>query len=274
MTQASHILTDLPLNDVSSESEISQNLQGLSDQLQKLVKNAKKVRSEPFQVFKDELSRKLLRLRPSVNGISAISCCEETPQLGFPKISIRKLEKIMKDMLLPPGRGTPEKKLQSWLIQSALKSDGRLTLLDEGLGGQHWLVSDEIALTNASKEKMVADLLLVRVDADGLAVLVNAELKSDRLMEAFRQVIRFRVALEDPGLREAWKAFAEVMTGQKFQWHPSQETRGLVIWPAVGPNPTKARANGRRKDYARVDVIGYRCDSGINEYTLEIEKLC
>jgi hypothetical protein len=170
--------------------------------------------------------------------------------------------------LSPPKRKTPEKRLQSWLIQQALKSGGRLELLEDILGGQYWFVSDEIALNTAS-EKMVADMLLVRVDSDGLAFLVNAELKSKRLMKTFSQVICFRKALEDPGLREGWKTFAEVMTGQKFQWHPSRETRGLVIWPAVGKNPTKARANERRKDYPHVDVIGYR---EIPNYTLACEE--
>jgi hypothetical protein len=241
----------------------------LSEQLQKLVRNAETVRSEQFQIFKDELSLKLMWLRPSVYQISAISCCEETPQLGFPDISTCKLAKIMEKRLSPPKRKTPEKRLQSWLIQQALKSGGRLEPLEDILGGQYWFVSDEIALNTAS-EKMVADMLLVRVDSDGLASLVNAELKSKRLMKTFSQVICFRKALEDPGLREGWKTFAEVMTGQKFQWDPSQETRGLVIWPAVGKNPTEARANERRKDCPRVDVIGYQ---EIPNYTLACEEI-
>jgi hypothetical protein len=269
MTQVSRILKGAPekMNDI--ESEISQNLQVLSEQLEKLIKNAEIVRSEPVQKFKDELSRKLLWLRPSVGSISAVSCCEETPQLGFTDISIRNLGKIMEKQLSPPGRKTPEKQLQSWLIQHALKSDGRLKQLDDVLGGQHWFVSDEIALKTASK-KVVADLLIVRVDAEGLASLVNAELKSDRFMETFRQVIRFRAALGHPGLQEYWKRFAEVMTGEKFRWHPSPETRGVVIWPAVGRNPMKALANEKRKDYPPVDVIGYRA---VPDYTLEFEYL-
>jgi hypothetical protein len=254
MTQVDHSLTDLPL----------------SEQLQRLVKNAEKIQSEPFQVFKEELSRKLLWLRPSVNGISAISCCEKTPQRGFTKISIRNLREKMEKQLSPPLRKTPEKQLQSWLIQRALKSGGRLELLDDILGGQYWFVSDEIALKTAS-EKVVADLLLVRIDSDGLASLVNAELKSERVMKTFKQVICFRKALEDPGLQKGWKTFAEVMTGKNFQWHPSKETHGVVIWPAV-KDSTNARANTKRKDYARVDVIGYRCDPEIKEYIFVHEK--
>jgi hypothetical protein len=253
------------------ESDISESLQMLSEQLWKLVKNAEIVRTEPFQRFKDELSRELLWLRPSVSGISAISCHGETPQLGF-KISIRDLErKIKEKRLSKPARPTPEKQLQSWLIQKALKSGGRLRLLDEILGGQYWFVSDELAIKTSSK-KMVADLLLVKVDAEGLACLVNAELKSGRVMETFKQVICFRAALEHPDLQVIWRRFAEIMTGETFQWQQSQETRGVVVWPARN-NPISALANKKRKDYERVDLIGYQEIKGINEYTLECEKV-
>jgi hypothetical protein len=250
MTQVEDALTDL----------------SLPEQLQKLVKNAEKIRSEQFQEFKAELSGKLLWLRPSVNGISAISCCEQTPQRGFTKISIRNLREKMEKPLMPPGRKTPEKQLQSWLIQSALISGGRLKVLDDVLGGEFWLISDEIALKTVS-EKLVADLLLVRV-AEGLASLVNVELKSARSMETFRQVICFRKVLENPALREDWKTFAEVMTGKSFRWHQSQETRGIVIWPVVGKNAARALANEKRKDFPRVDVIGYQ---EIPNYALQSE---
>jgi hypothetical protein len=271
MTQISCNPTDaLKTHDLDTED--SQNLQVLAKQLQALVRNAEVIQSG-FQGFKDELSRKLLWLRPSVGGISAISCCEKTPQRGF-KISGSNLGKIMEMQLSPPGRKTPEKQLQSWLIQSASKSDGRLKLLEDLLGGQYWFVSDEIAIQTASKKKVVADLLLVRIDTQGLARLVNVELKSNRAMETFRQVICFRAALEHPDLQESWKTFAKVMTGKEFRWHPSQDTSGVVIWPAVGKNPMNALANRKRKDYERVDVIGYRAISGeLINYTLELEKL-
>lgn len=242
----------------------------LSEQLQKLVKNAELIHSERFQIFKEKLSSKLLWLRPSVNEISAISCCDDTPQLGFSNISDCNLESKMETLLSSPRRKTPEKRLQSWLIRRALKSEGKLEPLHDVLGGQYWFVSDEIALKTASK-KVVADLLLVAVNSKGLARLVNVELKSERLMETFRQVICFRRVLEDPGLQEGWKRFAEVMTGKNFQWHPSQETYGIVIWPAR-KDPTKARANATREDYARVDAIGYQLDKQTKEYTFHFER--
>jgi hypothetical protein len=189
---------------------------------------------------------------------------------------IKHLERKFKERRppAPPNRPTPEKKLQSWLIRTALESGGILKPFKGVLDGQHWFVSDEIAVQINSK-KVVADLLLVKVDAEGLACLVNVELKSARLMKAFEQVICFRTLLEGPGLIKIWREFAEIMTGQKFRWNQSQETCGVVIWPALSNDPARAApprplANKKRQNYERVDLFGYR---EINGYTLECEKL-
>jgi hypothetical protein len=42
-----------------------------------------------------------------------------------------------------------------------------------GLGGQYWFVSDEIAVHINPNTKVVADLLLVKADADGLGTTVT-----------------------------------------------------------------------------------------------------
>jgi hypothetical protein len=253
------------------KSEGSQNSYKMSEQLKGLIQNAEAIQSPKFQKFKDELSSKLLWLRPSVNGISAISYCAETPQRGFSKISISNLGRKMEQQLSPPGRPTPEKQLQSWLIQSALKAGGNLKLLDDLLGGTHWFVSDEIAIRTAS-DKVVADLLLVRV-VEGLASLVNVELKSNRAMETFRQVICFRAVLEHPELQASWRTFAEVMTDKKFRWHSSKDTRGIVVWRKLkDKNRMNVLANTKREKYPRVEVIGYEAVEGeLNNYALTLE---
>jgi hypothetical protein len=101
-------------------------------------------------------------------------------------------------------------------------------------------------------------MLTVRVDDQGNARLVNVELKSSRQMETFRQVLSFRAVLEHPSLQPAWKRFAQVMTGEEFQWHQSPRTHGLVIWPARRDSAKRALADKKRKEYERVDVIGYQ----------------
>jgi hypothetical protein len=248
----------------------------LLEQMRKLNRNAERIQSAPLHEYNERLAHKLLWMRPSVNAISAVSCSDETPQLGFSNISLVGIEKILDKPLSPPKRETPEKKLQSWLIRQALRANGRLKVLDDVLGGQFWFVSDEIALKTAT-DKLVADLLLVHVNAEGSASLVNAELKSVRSMETFSQLLSFRAAIEDPTLQGEWKTFAERMTDKTFQWHPVQKTCGLVVWPAlmpaVGKGPRKVLPNTKRKDYERVEVIGYQYLAEINEYTLEIEKV-
>ena len=192
----------------------------------------------------------------------------DTPQLGFSNILSHKLEAILEKQLKPPERETPEKQLQSWLIHRALESGGRLTALGEALGnGEYWFVLDEIALRTASNQKLVADMLTVRVHQDK-ASLVNVELKSSRQMETFQQVVSFRAVLEHPNLQPVWKRFAEVMIGAEFQWDPSPLTNGLVIWPARKHSAKKALADEKRKVYERVDVVGYR----ETPYRLELEQ--
>jgi len=251
------------------DSDISQSLQILKDQLSELVNYALESRTERYQRLNDQLSRKELWLRPAVGGISAISCHGKTPQLGV-RLSTRDPERQIKEKRLSrPARPTPEKELQSWLIRNARKSGGRLTLLGDFLGGQYWFVSDEIAVKTKSR-KIVADLLLVKIDAEGQACLVNAELKSGRVMETFKQVIRFRAVLEHPDLQSIWRRFAEIMTGETFKWQQSLETRGIVVWPALSSSSVSALANRKRQEYERVDLIGYR---EIHEYSLDCEKL-
>ena len=60
---------------------------------------------------------------------------------------------------------------------------------------EYWFVSDEIAIKVNPSKKVVADLLLVKVDANAVAQLVNVELKYQRAMETFKQVKLFREVL-------------------------------------------------------------------------------
>ncbi len=230
------------------------------------------IQAEPFHPFKDRLSRDMLRLRPSARGFSLVSYNPKTPQLGASGLGSvhdleRELDKLLKNPLHGPHRDTPEKELQSWLIHEAAKHDGRMTPLNNVLGGEYWFVSDEIALQISASKKVVADLLLVKVDAENVAHLVNVELKSKRAMETFNQVILFRPVLEHAELQEMWKQFAEIMTRKKFQWQGVQQTHGIVVWPR-SKNLELARANDKAKTFERVDVVGYQ-----QTYTFERESI-
>jgi hypothetical protein len=129
----------------------------------------------------------------------------------------------------------------------------------------YWLVSDEIAI-QTPKTKFVADILLVRQMPDGAAQLVNVELKSNRSMKTFSQVTTFRS--NDRALQIQLQKFADIMTGQNFEWSESAEPRGIVIW--LGLQPGQAAPKRTLEKIAQfkregIDTIGYR------QYVLALE---
>lgn len=243
---------------------IGENVKSLIIELGKLVENAvaaQKLAEEtfeagpPIQLFKHELSRKYQRLRPSIGRISLVSFHPHFPQMGpyqyrWTISDASRLRKALVSEVLEPGREVPEKRLQSWLIREAAINGHVLRPLNEVLGGEYWFVSDELAIKVGKSNKVVADMLLVRVE-DGRAQLVNVELKSKRSRsEVFEQVISFREVIEHESLVKLWRQFAEAMTGRNFSWDDSLFTRGIVLWPG-SKKPKKAQMT------ERVDEVWY-----------------
>ncbi|MDR3413471.1 MAG: hypothetical protein P4L87_21370 [Formivibrio sp.] len=232
-------------------------IETIATKLDELNKQAKLIKRFENK-YKDKFANDL-RLRPSVGSFSLVSCADKTSQSGWSKLgSENGLNRAFGKAIQRQRRNVPEKKLQSWLIREARKGARKIQSISELLGDQFWFVSDEIAISDpVTKKKFVADMLLVRVDNKNLAQLVNVELKYQRSMDTFRQVIKFREVLENPRLRRAWQHFAEIMTGRTFQWHlPQKNTYGLVIWPTAD-NPSRALANKKRADYERIGVLGF-----------------
>lgn len=243
-------------------------METIATNLDKLIRQATLVR-ELEEKYRGGLAEHL-RLRPSVGGFSLVSCADDTSQSGHPNLrSEVDLTRCLNKAIRPPEREVPEKKLQSWLIRQARRGGGQIEEIAALLEGRFWFVSDEIAISDpATKKKFVADMLLVQVDGDNLAQLVNVELKYNRSMETFAQVETFREVLEKSELHGAWQRFSEIMTGQTFQWRPVQETSGMVIWPRAN-DPLAARANTKRGNYMRISLLGFqRMEEG---YTLCVE---
>ena len=244
----------------------------ISAQLRALVERAEFIRKDQqvgtvIEQHNDLFERHQLRLRPSVGSFSLVSCSPLSPQLGKPGLQnanqlARKLEGLQSGSwtLKEPIKKTPEKALQSWLISTA-RADGEVSSISAAAqnGTRYWLVTDEIAL-EGPENKFVADMLLVKEFADGLAELVNAELKYERSTKTFKQVEAFRTVLERDDLTILWRKFAETMTGKRFKWDEDLRSTGLVIWPGlaegkVAPKSTVERLRAEKQN--RIDTLGY-----------------
>jgi hypothetical protein len=247
--------------------------------LRALVQRAAFVRHDDqvnaiLQQYAELIDLLCLRLRPSVGSFSLVSCSQETPQIG--RANLRHADDLKRELedlragrqtLKAPGRQTPEKCVQSWLISTALAT-GEISAISTSLqdDSRYWFVSDEIALRGQS-DKFVADMLLVKETTQGCAHLVNVELKYERSMQTFAQVIKFRDVLESVDLVCAWRQFAETMTGKRFSWCESSLSSGLVVWPRLRfGNGTPTVTLEKMRVYERIDTLGY----GI-PFSLELE---
>lgn len=262
----------------------------LTAQLEKLLKNARLINDPAFQEVvhdnKDLFAKHAFRLRPSVGSISLVSCASATPQLGFPSIGSatglkKKLAALRKgDLTLEgPGRNTPEKFLQSWLISEAMNNGRRLQPIEGALNDQHsyLFVTDEIALkaSNANPStgktpRVVADLLVLRLDGrTGESELVNVELKSERSTETHRQ-IKASWGFIGPDERNLWHELADTMLGgERRTWKKADGNRGIVIWPRrKAATPSAQTAKLMTTDYRGIETIGY---SG-PPYGFELER--
>lgn len=253
---------------------MGEDVSNLKAQLGELISRADLVRGEEVRrVISDYqglVDGHQLRLRPSVGSFSLVSCSDRTPQLGKSRIqSVTQLARALETLqtgvwrLTSPGRPTPEKRLQSWLISCASATGEVAPITDAfGDGARYWFVSDEIALSNPSDAnstpKFVADMLLVKEAADGRAELVNVELKSGRSFDTFDQVETFRKVLKLEDLVGDWRQFAETMTGKKFNWDDAAPSSGIVIWSALATG--QATSSVTLEKFAareRIRVLGF-----------------
>ena len=261
----------------------------LNAQLDQLIENARRIKSPEFTKLADEFGGVFrsysLRLRPSVNSISLVSCSVWTPQLGFTDIKDptglrEKLEALKHGeiKIKPPGRNTPEKALQSWLISQALANDHELASIDAALNDSHSyrFVTDEISLrvsddtqTATNGNRVVADLLLIRTNDQGESEIVNAELKSERSTETFKQIDDFWRFMGDDQ-RKRWREFIGIMLDRSdLRWKDVNAPKGIVIWPA--PSGASRKQTGELVKDRKKDGIETICYTG-PLYEFETER--
>jgi len=113
--------------------------------------------------------------------------------------------------------------------------------IEKALDDDHsyWFVSDEISLNTSDQanpndraKRVVADLLVVRVNRSGESAIVNVELKSERTTKTHGQIETFWTVM-GPSEVVLWHEFVDtIIGGNNRRWKTLDGNKGIVIWPA------------------------------------------
>ncbi len=183
-----------------------------------------------------------IHFRPAANGITLVGLTLDCPQRGHSRYSAERLrtqylEEFEQHCTKVPGRNTPEKRLQSFLIRDAYQHDRQMAALRSVAGDDPTadlrFITDELALYASNGEKLVCDLLAFRRSAaDSSAIIpVLIELKSARDMTCLvAQLTRF--AREIGRYREEIAKIAGGLLGEKVSF--TYEPELWLVWKAAG----------------------------------------
>ncbi len=221
-----------------------------------------------------EANRGKVHFRPTSSGATMVGLAQKTPQRG--KGGFKDLERLARDFdpLFAehcgdlPGRSTPEKELQSFLIAEAYQSGRRLASINAASARTNapvelLFVTDEIPLPVEGEKNIVCDILALRTDSN-LCTPVLLELKSERMMKRLVDQVRDYSALIDEHRGEFEKLF-EAVLGRPVQFDDAP-TEKWIVWPFPKSGPeTRERelANEqiRLVDYREVEG-GYEFSAG------------
>jgi hypothetical protein len=169
----------------------------------------------------------LVHLRPSGRGIRLVDLHPDRPQLDRGLIArhdgaAEKLHELLAvTQVGSPGRATPEKRLQSWLLTEAYRANGTVASLAPDL----LLVTDEQRLPVADEGDCVCDLLGVR----GTAPVV-IELKSARQMTRLIEQLRVVASVVDAHRPRFADLFGAVLGRAVTLDRPCER---WLVWPAA-----------------------------------------
>ncbi len=176
----------------------------------------------------EALLQRKWHFRGNCNSYSLISLNSDTPELGLsrmkavnPDFENTLIKKMNVELISGPGRKTPEKVLQAWIINSALNNKGILPF-----GENLTLITSELAIMNddkgfSEKKKIVNDILAI----DDAGTLWVVELKSARAQTELKKQVDLFMRLIDKK-----KCF---FTGLVKLLHEENYNRvgGMIVWP-------------------------------------------
>lgn len=217
-----------------------------------------KIAKELNKDLKSELLEKKAHFRANENSFSLVSLSPKTPELG--KSNLKTREKGMEALrseefasLKSPGRSTPEKSLQAWIISNAITNNYRLPF-DENIR----LITSELAFKNDEDVRVVNDILGYCEKDKQICVI---ELKSKRLMkELINQVKDF----EDIILKRQ-SFFTELLSLYDYQNHSEfSKIKKIIVWPYAD---TKPKEEFKEKNIIEVAYTRYITTEDEERYT-------
>ncbi len=200
------------------------------------------------------LREKQWHFRGNCNSFSLISLSPKTPELGVSGLKSKKQGenafewRLAKKIEKEPRRDTPEKKLQAWIIDSALNNSKKLPF-----GKNLTFLTSELAITNiyvkskGVEGKLVNDILAI----DDNGTLWVVELKSDRNRKRLKeQVSDFMhlIALD----QTFFQGLVSTLSATEYPF--SGEVKSMIVWP--GP---------LRGDWGDIEEVCYTSD--VNDFS-------
>jgi hypothetical protein len=205
--------------------------------------------------YKDLLKTYQVHFRANLNSMSLISLSSDKPELGV-KCNLGKytssgdlqsliLQDIERKNRIPcPKRPTPEKELQSWIINYALNHDNRMPFDDDIK-----FITSELAIFTNTGKKVVTDILAYDNNKNHLFII---ELKSDRLLNRLiEQVNEFeKVIIEKP---EFFDQLLDIH-GYRSPLSFSNIIKKVIVWPHGITSPKEKL---QRKDIKEITYQGH-----------------
>ena len=228
--------------------------------LEMTIRWAEKLRGRAAEMER-ELGGKAV-FRPSSTGVAMIGLTSGNPQRG-PRIPVRELsdsEADPEDLFRRyctgvPGRPTPEKRLQSFLISRSLRADRNLEPLNAASLRTSAPVDltfmiDEIPVFPVRGKKTLCDLLAIRKAGTGFVPVV-IELKSSRQMTRLIEQVTTFAALVDTHRDLYERLFSAFCPSPIAFIGPCEK---WIVWPAL-----KRRPDPREEEFAAagIRVVGY-----------------
>lgn len=190
----------------------------------------------------DLLQNLELHCRGNLNSMSLISVNKDTPERGFSNIE-NEDEMLNKSevKLDKPGRPTPEKVLQAWVIKYAFNDVNHML----PFGNKIKFITSEMAAENNLGKKYVNDILGFSSDGE----LCIIELKYARhLTRLVEQIEDFEEYISDNNA-----LFIELLKIHNCEWDGNKLKR-IIVWPH-SKNPRKSTLE--ELSTSKVTAYGY-----------------